>query len=314
MMPTNAAIGRQGLRKAVKIIAAGVVALVAVSVAGACAALWLAERKLERTVDVRVVPVPYARDPQALKFGKYLFESRGCAECHGADGRGRRFVEDPASGLRLRSPNITRGAASVVASYGEADWVRTIRHGVSPSGRALLVMPSEDYNRLTDPDFAALVGYVRSLPPQVGEPALMNLPWMVKALYGVGAIRDAAEKIDHRRPPSAPVPIGATPEHGAYVANMCVGCHGATLAGGRVPGGPPHWPPAANLTPGEGSVMPRYDSVEKFVAMMRSGIRPDGSAVARAMPFESLRSVNDVDLNAVYAYLGTIPARRAGER
>ena len=25
---------------------------------------------------------------------------------------------------------------------------------------------------------------------------------------------------------------------------MCIGCHGATLAGGQVPGGPPDWPAA----------------------------------------------------------------------
>ena len=95
---------------------------------------------------------------------------------------------------------------------------------------------------------------------------------------------------------------------------MCVGCHGPGFSGGRIPGGPPDWPPASNLTPGEGSVLTRYDSAEKFVAMMRSGKRPDGSDVNRAMPFESLRNINDVDLRATYAFLRSLPARKAGSR
>ena len=302
------------LRKALKLIAATLAALAGLAVAAFSAALWLGERKLERTVEVRVVPVPYARDAQAVKLGKYLYDSRGCAECHGSDGGGRVFIDDPSMGMYVSSPNITRGANGIVAGYGEADWVRAIRHGVSPAGRALMVMPSEDFNRLTDADFAALVAYVRSLPPVPGEAAQLRLPRVVKALYGVGAIRDAAEKIDHRKPPSTPVAVAATTEHGAYVANMCVGCHGPGLSGGRIPGGPPDWPPASNLTPGEGSVLTRYDSAEKFVAMMRSGKRPDGSDVSRAMPFESLRNISDVDLRATYAFLRSLPAREAGSR
>ena len=32
------------------------------------------------------------------------------------------------------------------------------------------------------------------------------------------------------------------------------------------------------------------------------------------MPFMSLRNINDVDLNAMHAYLKTLPAKRTGER
>lgn len=313
MMPTIRTRGSRELIKALKIVAVTLAVLIGLAAAAVAVLVWMGDRKRERTVEVRVVPVAFTKDPQALKLGKYLFDSRGCAECHGADGRGKVFVDDPSAGLYIRSPNITGGANSVVAGYTEADWVRAIRHGVSPSGHALLIMPSEDYNRFTDTDFAALVAYVRSLPPLAGEPALFRLPLPMRALYGAGLIRDASEKIDHRLPPSVPVPAGVTVEHGAYVGNMCIGCHGAGLSGGRVPGGPPDWPPAANLTPGEGSVMPRYDTPEKFVAMMRTGKRPDGSSVDKAMPFEALKNLNDVDLQAIYAFLKTTAPRKAGE-
>lgn len=291
----------------------GLVLLLLVVVLGAAAAgaVWLGERKAQRSVLVKVVPVAYASGPNALKQGKYLFESRGCSECHGADGAGKVVIDEP-DGMHVKAPNITRGPGGVVAAYTEADWVRAIRHGVSPGGHALLIMPSEDYNRLTDADLAALIAYVRSLPPVAGGPAVVRLPIPVKALYGLGVIKDASEKINHALPPSQPVAVAANAEHGAYVARMCIGCHGEHLTGGKVPGGPPHWPPAANLTPGEGTVMTRYDTPGKFVSMMRTGKRPDGSDVNKAMPFESLRAMNDTDLEAIYAYLRSLAPRGSG--
>ena len=221
-------------------------------------------------------------------------------DCHGANGAGRTFVDDGA--LTIAGPNITTGPGGVVATYQPVDWVRAIRHGITPLGRALMVMPSEDYNRFTDDDLAALVAHVRALPPQSGQGAVVNLPLPVKALYGFGAIKDAASKIDHSLPPQLPVPEGVTVEHGRYVANMCIGCHGATLAGGKIPGGPPDWPPASKLSPGEGSVMERYPDADALIGMFRSGKRPDGSAV-KVMPFESLREMSEVDLKALHLYL-----------
>ncbi|HEY4997913.1 MAG TPA: cytochrome c, partial [Usitatibacter sp.] len=217
---------------------------------------------------------------------------------------------DAPGGMYVKSPDITRGMGGVVSDYNEGDWVRAIRHGVNPAAHALFMMPSDDYNRMTDTDLAALVAYARNLAPVAGESALIRLPLFVTALYGLGVIKDASEKIDHRRPPPQPVAVGATVEHGAYVASMCVGCHGAALSGGRIAGALPDWPPAANLTPGKGSAMPRYDSAEKFVAMMRTGTRPDGSAVSKVMPFMSLRNLNDTDLDALYAYLKTLAPRK----
>jgi mono/diheme cytochrome c family protein len=127
------------------------------------------------------------------------------------------------------------------------------------------------------------------------------------------AMQDAAQKIDHSLPPSQPVAEGVTVAHGAYVANMCIGCHGPGLSGGKIPGTPPDWAPAANLTPGEGSALTRYPDADQFVAMLRRGKRPDGTAIT-VLPFESLRELNDVDAKAVYAYLKTVPARPSGRR
>jgi cytochrome c553 len=279
-------------------------ALLVVALAAFMAAAKLGERKVARFVDVRVVPVPFAKDAASLKLGRYLFEARGCAECHAADGHGAVVVDDP-GGFFVKSPDITSGPGGVVAGYGEADWVRTIRHGVNPEGRAFIAMPSEDYSRMSDADLAAIVAYARSLAPVAGSAAEIRIPLVVKALYGVGWLRDAAEKIDHRLPPTPALTPEPTAAYGAYLIHMCLGCHREDLSGGPISGAPPAWPPAARLA-GAGSAFARYDTAAKFIAMMRSGRRPDGTAVSEVMPFPTLRSMNDTDLDALYAYLSSV--------
>ncbi len=290
----------------IRALLVGLVALVLLAATALGMGVLLAERKMQRTVSVPVQPVALRNDAASVERGKYLFASRGCVDCHGSAGTGRTFVDD--GSLVIAGPNITTGPGGVVSAYQPVDWVRAIRHGVSPQGRPLMIMPSEDYNRFTDDDLASLVAYVRSLPPASGQGTVLKLPLPVKALYGYGAIKDAAARIDHSLPPQQPVPEGVTVAHGQYVANMCIGCHGAGLAGGKIPGGPPDWPPASKLTPGEGSVMGRYPDAEALIAMFRSGKRPDGTAV-QVMPFESLREMSETDLRALYLYLKGLPGK-----
>ena len=290
----------------------GLVAVLGVAAAAVAWGVMRSEQRLARRLSQPAYALTLPSDAAALERGRYLFASRGCAECHGANGAGKVFIDE--GGLFARAPNISPGPGSVVARYQAADWERALRHGIKPDGRPLLIMPSEDYSRWTDADLAAVVAYVRSLPPAAGSAAEFRLPLPVRVLYGYGLVKDAAEKIDHTLPPSQPVPEGPTVEHGRYVAQMCVGCHGQGLSGGRIPGSPPDWPAAANLTSGEGSVLPRYADAAAFRASMRSGRRPDGTAISGVMPFPSLREMSDVDLDAVHAYLQTVPARPAGQR
>ena len=288
------------------------VGLIAVALgAGVFAGTLLADQRMQRKVAVTVTAVPLPEDPARLSHGRYLYESRGCAECHGADGGGRLFINEPP--YRLSGPQISPGPQSVTAGYAVEDWVRAIRHGVGRGQRPLWVMPSEDYNRMSDDDLGALIAWCRQFPAVRGLPAVREVPLPVRVLYGFGVIPDAATTIDHRLPPHPAVAAGNTVEYGRYVAQMCVGCHGSGFSGGPVPGGSPDWPAAANLTSGNGSVMGRYADVKAFTAMMRGGKRADGSAI-RAMPFESLARMGDTDLGALHTYLKTLPPRPAGSR
>jgi mono/diheme cytochrome c family protein len=298
------------MKKWLKRAALALAALVVLAGGAVFAGLQLADGKMQRKVDVAVQPVALRTDAQSLERGKYLFASRGCVDCHGANGGGKVFVDD-GKGLRIKGPNISPGAGSVVARYEAIDWVRTIRHGVGPGSRPLMIMPSEDYNRFTDDDLASLVAYVRALPPVAGGPAEVILPLPARVLYGFGAIEDAAGKIDHSQPAPPPVPEAVSLQHGAYVANMCLGCHGPQLVGGRIPGGPPDWPAAANLRQGEGTVMTAYADPQALLKLFRTGKRADGSAV-KVMPFDSLREMSETDVKALHLYLQSLKSLAKG--
>ena len=56
--------------------------------------------------------------------------------------------------------------------------------------------------------------------------------------------------------------------------------------------------------------MGRYPDAAAFAAMMKTGKRPDGSAVSEVMPFASLREMSDVDVRALYLHLTTMKAPR----
>jgi mono/diheme cytochrome c family protein len=272
-----------------------------------------ADHKMHRQVNVPIEPLALHDDAATLARGRYLFMSRGCTECHGTNGAGREFIND-GHGMQVRAPNITPQAGSRASTYRVQDWVRTLRHGVKPDGTPALIMPSEDYARLTDADLGALISYLRQMPATPGEAGLMQLPWLVQTLYAAGIVQDAAEKINHKLPPEPTVPEGPTPEHGRYVANMCIGCHGPGLSGGPIPGAPPDWPAAANLTSGTASAMTRYRSGDQMEAMFKTGHRPDGTAVSQVMPFGALQALNHTDTQALYAYLSSLPARPFGQR
>src|ERR1700746_3252830 len=117
------------MRKALKIGLYVIIALVVIGALLAFLAQTMSERKRQRTIDVDVRPLAYVSDDASIARGKHLFCSCGCAECHGENGAGRVVIDQ--GGMYIKSPNITAGPGSVVAKYTEADWVRTIRHGVN---------------------------------------------------------------------------------------------------------------------------------------------------------------------------------------
>ncbi|RZI82316.1 MAG: c-type cytochrome, partial [Rubrivivax sp.] len=82
--------------------------LIGAAALASTAGLLISEHKMARQIAVKAHPIDWNVDATALERGRYLFNSRGCAECHGADGSGKVFIQE-ANGMLVKSPNISPG-------------------------------------------------------------------------------------------------------------------------------------------------------------------------------------------------------------
>jgi mono/diheme cytochrome c family protein len=283
-------------------------ALVVLLVVAAGGAYALSERRFAQRFTVADETVPVSTDSATIARGRHIAVTRGCTDCHGADFGGTTFI-DAMPMARLTASNLTAGRGGVAAEMSVADWVRAVRHGVGREGRALLFMPSQEYNALGDEDLGALVSYLRSVKPVDRVPPANAVGPVGRLLFLTGKIPMVpAEVIDHEAPRKPVPPAGRTVEYGGYLASGCTGCHGATYAGGPVPGTPPEWPAAANLTP-HPSALGSWTEAD-FVRALRTGRRPDGRELQpQYMPWKNFAHFTDDELAAIYMYLRTVPAQ-----
>jgi hypothetical protein len=94
---------------------------------------------------------------------------------------------------------------------------------------------------------------------------------------------------------------------------MCVGCHGEGMSGGPIPGVPPEWPEAANLTP-DATGLESW-SEEQFTRVLRTGVRPDGRQIdATYMPWKQLALFSNDELHAIWLHLRTLTKKPRGQR
>jgi mono/diheme cytochrome c family protein len=288
--------------------------VVGVLVLALAAVYGASEYRMSRHFDVPAAALALHDDPATLARGKHLVETRGCTDCHGANLGGTKFIDDPAMGT-IFAANLTpgRGGAGTRLRTAE-DWERAIRHGIKPDGKPLLVMPSDEFDEISDDDVAAMISYLRTLPPVDNEPASPRVGPLARVLYLAGKVPlIPAEAIDHSvRSRTAP-PAGPTAEYGAYVAKGCAGCHGPSFSGGEIPGMPPGTPPAQNLTPDRTTGLGGWTEAD-FVRALREGRRPDGTELKPPMPWRITAQLDDVEIRALWAYLRTVPAKPAGGR
>jgi mono/diheme cytochrome c family protein len=257
-------------------------------------------------VPTHVVAVP--TDSAAVARGQHIATIRGCMECHGQGFVGHVDVDDPMLG-RLAGPNLTNGGRG--AALTDADWERAVRHGVRRDGAPLLIMPAFEHTGMSDEDLGALIAYIRSLPASPNAPPPSRAGPVIRGLFAAGMVLLlSAEQIDHTKPHPDRVVAEPTAAYGNYLSGMCKGCHGPQLSGGKIPGGPPEWKPAANLTP---TGIGRWSETD-FMTALRTGRRPDGSPIDPSMPWKEFGQMTDVELRALYAYLRSVPPREYGLR
>jgi mono/diheme cytochrome c family protein len=257
--------------------------------------------RLERTHEVETVPLTLPEDEEALARGAHLARIYGCAECHGDDLGGRVFMD--AGPFRVTAGNLTAGRGGVGTAYSEEDFDRAIRHGVKPDGRSVLVMPSAAYHGMSDGDAAALIAYLRRLPPVDNELPPTEVRFAGRLL--AAALVDPNAEVRREPPRAEPSPPrGRGPEYGAYLAGItCTHCHGPDLRGNPRPPAPGS-PPAPDL-----AAAGRW-TLAAFEDALRTGRRPGGGEMdPRFMPWSLTAAMTGDEIAALHAYLRTLVDR-----
>lgn len=275
---------------------------------------FLGESRLKRVYIIPKESVFVPSDDESITEGKRIFQYRGCEACHGEQVEGLVYLDNPAIG-QVITPNLTTGMGGIGAQHTDEDLLRSIRHGLRPDGTPLLFMPSAEFYFLSDVDLGRVIAYIRSVPAVNNEMPVSRLSVTGRIVMNITEEITflPAELIPHDSPrPVSPEP-GITPEYGEYLSYSCKVCHGLTLSGGEIPGFPPEWPSAPNLTSGRGSRLPTWGE-DGFIEIIRTGRKHGRSINHEYMPWESYRHMTDDELCAVYLYLQSQPPKEFGNR
>jgi mono/diheme cytochrome c family protein len=289
-------------------------ALAGLLIIAAIAVYVLSEAKINAKYHAPTVNnITASTDPAVIARGQHIANAISvCVTCHGENMGGNILVDDPAL-ARIVAPNLTRGQNGRGAELSDADIARILRYGVKPDGTSVKIMPADDYTHLTDADLTAVISWIRGLPPVDS-----HLP--PHEFRPLGRLLTALNQLDIyvavRIDPNALRPETAeavSVEYGNYLANIagCTGCHGPGLSGGPIPGAPPDWPPAANITVA-GAI--KGWSETDFIHTIRTGIDPSGHQLVSEMPYKQFANMTDHELNAIWAFLQSMPPKEFGNR
>jgi cytochrome c553 len=281
-----------------------VVAGLVLAAGAAVAAIWfISTSQIDKRVGVPTDPIQVPTDISAVQYGDHLAGAIAlCGVCHGTDMSGRVIRDDAVA--RVVAPNLTRGG--VGANLSDAELARAIRDGVDPSGRQLWVMPSDAYHDLSDNDLADIIAYLRALPPVTSKLPSSSLHPLGRFEFVTGQMDLLPSvRIDQGAPRGVAPDPGVTPAYGQYLVELsgCARCHGPTLAGGSLPNSPHDAAQAEDLTP---AGLVGWSEAD-FVRAMRTGRRPDGSALDPLMPWQYFAQMSDLELAAIWTFLQLQP-------
>jgi mono/diheme cytochrome c family protein len=252
----------------------------------------------------------------SIERGEYLVKHvAACGNCHSPLGPNGEVAGKELSGrfvikmtaFEAWAPNITPIA---IGDWTDQQLINVIREGKRPDGGIVgPPMPIELYRDLSDEDVKSIVTYLRTVP------AVENI--VPRSTYNIPLPESYGPPVNS----VASIPAGETVEYGAYLAGPvahCVECHTPMVeghfdfanqigAGGRVFEGPWGTSISANLTPHPDG-MARWTD-EEVIAMIRTGKRPDGSAMSPPMGYSFYAGMADQDAKAIVMYLRSLEPR-----
>ena len=262
--------------------------------------------RLNKTYDFPSSELVLPTDEASLEQGKHRVESL-CAGCHGPDLSGIEKWFDAGPLGTIDSANLTSGDGGIGSFYTTEDFVAAIRHGIDEEGKPIFMPAVTSTSQLSDEDLAAIIAYLKTVPPVDHKTNGKNFTPLAKILFVVGVLPPLpVEVVSHDLHVTAPE-AGPTAEYGEYMVNTndCRVCHGPDLNGGPFPD-PTVTKISPNLTPG-GEVA--FWSEEDFIKTIRTGVTPGGHELdPEFMPWKDYGKFYDDELKAIYAYLKTVPS------
>jgi mono/diheme cytochrome c family protein len=299
----------------------GIILLALLPLAGIAVAVLALKPARMRPVDASK---RFEATPARLERGRYIVEAEAhCLHCHaerdwkthgapvipGLMGAGWDvpWAENHMPGQVFAS-NLTPDPETGLGAIPDDAVARAIREGVSHDGRALFMMPWQNFRNLSDEDVAAVVAYLRTLAP-------------VKKARGTTAIKPPVSWFLKLQPAPLTAPVAANVAtdpvaRGRQLAEVgqCGSCHtpvdqrhqplpGMAYAGGQALTIDGVRYLSANITP-DPSGISHYDEA-LFIRAMRTG-NVGGRRLAPIMPWSEIRKLTDEDLKALWAYLRTV--------
>jgi len=268
-----------------------------------------------------------ARNDAVIARGEYLAKAGDCAACHDAANHapfaGGQPVNSPFG--PIYASNITPDPIYGIGRYTLQQFADALRRGLSPrNGHLYPAMPYPSFASLNDDDVAALYQYFEySVRPVANAVPPTRLPFPFDQRWALGLWRIAFAPSTRFTPRADRSPLW---NRGAYLVQglgHCGACHTprgpgynelgyderspAYLTGGVND----HWF-APNLTGAPADGLGRW-SADDIAAFLRDGHNARAFAFGAMAPVigESTRYLTHDDLDAIAAYLKSLPPRRS---
>lgn len=257
--------------------------------------VWLSsESTLDRRYTLPRSLVHAVDTPQAIARGARLVRLAGCMGCHGERMAGKL--------LHAPVPIFASNLRALTRSYSDEDFDRAIRRGLRPDASSLWAMPSQAYVYVRDADIAAVLGYLRTLPPRGRATAPPDFAMASREKIARGDLQPAADLALSQMPA---ISLGPHYDGGRYIAMFaCGACHGTELTGSPAAGAP------------DLDVVRGYSRAQ-FFNLMRRGWSTSGRRLRVMSPLarERFHILADWEIAPLYEYLtaraqGHAPIRR----
>ena len=255
-----------------------------------------------------------------VKRGDYLVNGiLTCGNCHTPKGPNGDIMDKAFSGglswdeppFKVTAPNITQDKDTGIGNWTDAQIKTLLRTGVLPNGaHGAMVMPTGFYHIMTERDVDAVVAYLRTIKPiknKVPDP-IYKMPQVEHVLPG-------------GETPYTEATMGDKLKKGFYLATIahCMECHTPMGPRGRefatklgtggfdVPG-PWGVSTSRNITQSKQKGIGAWTDAE-IKRAITTGVSKDGSHLKPPMGFHYYATLTPDDLDAIVAYLHTVPAK-----